>query len=179
MFKEKRISRSEIYKGKIFNVYKDEVELCNGNIVIREKVEHYGGVCVIVKNKEGKFLFVEQFRYGVNSQTLELIAGKLGKDENPEQCAIREAEEEAGIKAKKVLYLGSIYPTPAYDSEIIHCYFICEYEKVGCKPDENEFLEVRALSEDEVIGKIMNNEINDAKTVTFFLKYLINEKNKI
>ncbi len=171
MFKEERIKRENIYKGKIFNIYRDEVKLCDGSFAIREKVEHNGGVCVIIKNELNEYLFVNQFRYGVDEEIVELVAGKLEKGEDIEKCAIREAEEEAGIKVKKLSYLGKIYPTPAYDSEIIHCYVVEEYEQVKQKLDDKEFLNVICLKEEEIVRMISNNQIKDAKTLAFLLLY--------
>jgi ADP-ribose pyrophosphatase len=120
-FNEKTLNEKYVHKGKILNLRVDDVELPDGNGAIREVVEHSGGSCVLCE-KDGKILLVKQFRYPYKEELLELPAGKLNPGETPEQTAIRELEEEGGIKAEKVEKLFDIYPTPAYTNEIIRIY---------------------------------------------------------
>ena len=53
---------------------------------------------------------------------IELPAGKVDDGEAPEQCAVRELEEEIGAVIDNLCYLGPMLPSPAYVTEIIHLY---------------------------------------------------------
>ena len=61
-----------IYKGKIFDLIQKDVVI-NDKIYQRDIIRHPGGVGVLV-TKEGKILFVKQFRHAINKETLEIPA---------------------------------------------------------------------------------------------------------
>ncbi len=170
-FKEKTLSANYLYKGKILNLRKDDIVLPDGNKAIREVVEHSGGCCVLCE-MEGKILLVRQFRYPYMEEVLELPAGKVNPGEDPEQTAIRELEEEGGIKAKKVEKMFDVYPSPGYTDEIIRIYRATEIEKSEAHLDEDEFLECVWLSKKELKQMIDKGEIKDGKTLIALLAIL-------
>jgi len=74
--------------------------------------EHYAtpkiSVQIILENNKGEFLLLrrsQEFRQG----TLNTPGGFIECGETAEQAALRETEEETGIKIKKIEYIGS-YP---------------------------------------------------------------------
>lgn len=73
-------------------------------------------------------LLVEQFRFGPflrgdpNPWTLEPVAGHVDTGETPEQCARREAREEAGLVMGALHFAGGYYPSPGAVSEYVHSY---------------------------------------------------------
>ena len=96
---EKEIKRTLIYDGKIMQVTREEVELENGEHAYREVVYHHGGVCILAV-KDQQIILVKQFRYPNRIQTIEVPAGKIEKDEDPQDCAFRELEEETNNRAR-------------------------------------------------------------------------------
>ncbi len=167
---EKKISRKVIYEGKIINVYNDTVLLPNGKETHRELVEHHGGVCVAALTDEGNLLFVRQFRYPYGRVLLELPAGKLEKGEDPLSAGMRELEEECGVVAEKVFPMGTVYPTVAYCTEIIHLFLAQGLSKTRQHLDDGEFLSVEEIPLKEAVKLVMNGEISDSKTVALILK---------
>jgi ADP-ribose pyrophosphatase len=173
---EKTISTESLYNGKILNLRRDTAELCNGNHAAREVVEHSGGVCVVPLTESGNIVMVRQFRYPFGEELLEIPAGKLERGENPLRAAERELFEETGYRDAKLEFLGKLYPTPAYCTEVIHMYLArglkCNTNSGSPENhlDEDEFLEVVTLPFNEVIDMIIMNEISDAKTQLAVLK---------
>ena len=167
-FKEKTLKKSYVYKGKILSVRKDDIVLPDNTPAIREVVEHSGGSAIYCENK-GKILLVKQFRYPYAEQLYEIPAGKLNAGESPEQTAIRELEEEGGIKAKKVEKMFDIYPTPAYTNEIIRIYKATEFVETKICLDKDEFLTSEWIDKYEVKKMIENGHIKDAKTIVAVL----------
>jgi len=167
---EKKLNRQTIYEGKVFNIYHDEVLLPNDKISYRDLVEHHGGVCIAAKTADDHYLLVQQFRYPLNKIMLEFTAGKKEKGEDPLECAKRELLEETGYQAEEFISLGSFVPTCGYSTEIIHLYYANKLSFVGQALDENEFLNVVSLKLDDILTKIMNNEIDDAKTIIMAFK---------
>ncbi|HPN61612.1 MAG TPA: NUDIX hydrolase, partial [Bacilli bacterium] len=109
MKKEETVSQNYLYQGKVLNLRIDDVRLPNGDLGHREIVEHHGGVCGLAVNKEGKILFVKQYRIALDDFILELPAGKIEIGENPEATIVRELEEEIGIKVNQIEKAGIIY----------------------------------------------------------------------
>ena len=167
-FNEKTVKKEYIYKGKILTVRKDDILLPNGNPAIREVVEHSGGSAIYCE-KDGKVLLVKQFRYPYEQELYEIPAGKLNEGETPEQTAIRELEEEGGIKAKSVEKLFDIYPTPAYTNEIIRIFKATDLTDSKIKLDEDEFLSGEWVEKDVALKMVNNGEIKDAKTIIAIL----------
>lgn len=170
-FKEKTVKSEVIYKGRIITVKKDDIVLPNGNPAIREVVHHSGGSAVLCE-MDGKILMVKQFRYPYAEELWEIPAGKLNEGESPELTAIRELEEEGGIKAKRVEKLFEIYPTPAYNDEIIRIYQAFDLEKTQKHLDEDEFLTSKWIEKEKLKDMIYSGEIKDAKTVIALLAVL-------
>src|SRR3954470_14342760 len=97
---EKTLSSKEIFKGRVIDLYVEEVELPNGKTSTREIVKHPGAVAVIAITPENKILMVEQFRKPLGRTLVEIPAGKLEKGEQPDATARRELEEETGYTCK-------------------------------------------------------------------------------
>lgn len=169
-FTEKTIATREIYKGRIVHLVEDTVILPDGRKAGRELVLHNGGAGVIAIDEDKNVLMVSQYRKPYDQMILEVPAGKLEKDEDPQSAAIRELEEETGYTAEKVTYIGKYYPTPGYCSEITYLYFAENLTFVGQKLDHGEFVELKKIPLSELVDMVMNNEIPDAKTAIAILK---------
>ncbi len=167
-FNEKTLESKCIYDGKIIKVKKDKVLLPNKKEAFREIVEHGGGACVLCE-KEGKILLVKQFRYAYNKEIWEIPAGKINAGEEPYLTALRELEEEGGIKAESAELLYEIYPSPGYTSEIIYLYKVNEFSVTNQHLDEDEFLSGKWFSREELKKMIKSGEIKDGKTLIALL----------
>ena len=167
-FKEKTIKESTIYKGKILNLRKDDVILQNGNHAIREVVEHSGGSAIYCQI-DNKILLVKQFRYPNKEEIWEIPAGKKNDGETLEQTALRELEEECGLRAEKVEKLFDIYPSPAYTDEIISIYKAIKVKTTKMHLDEDEFLRCQWWEVEDVKKMINDGTIKDAKTIIAIL----------
>ena len=170
-FKEKTVKEEYLYNGKILSLRKDQIVLPNGNPAIREVVEHSGGSAVLCE-VDGKILLVKQFRYPYKEEVLEIPAGKINAGETPEQTAIRELEEEGGMKAERVEKMIDVYPSPGYTDEIIRIYKAVNPKKTQMNLDEDEFLTGEWIEKEKLKQMIENGQIKDAKTLIALLKIL-------
>ena len=172
--KEVPVSSKEIYNGRILRVTQDTVRMENGREALREVVHHPGGACVVPLTADRQVIMVRQFRYPHLKETLELPAGKLEYGEDPAACAERELSEEAGASADLLEPLGCLYPTPAYDKEVIYM-FLARNIRQGQDQhlDADEFLDIVQLPLEEVAAMVMRGEIPDAKTQIALLKTVL------
>lgn len=170
-FKEKTLAKNYIYKGKILNLRKDDIELPNGKPAVREIIEHSGGSCVYCE-KDGAVYLVKQYRYAYGEELWEIPAGKLNPGEDPKQTALRELEEEAGLKANSIELMFEVYPTPGYTNEIIRIYRAWNFTKVQMHLDEDEFLSGEWIPIPKLKQMMDSGDIKDGKTLIALLKAL-------
>ncbi len=170
--REKTLSRQTVYDGAIIKVHKDQAETADGQLTSREVVQHPGGVGIALEDEDGKFFVVTQWRYAQEVQTVEFPAGKKEKGEDPLVTAKREIAEETGYEGTDWIYLGKMYPTPAYDTEIIDLYYAKKGQYLGQHLDADEKINVSRMSLEELTDAIYTGKIADAKTMgmTFLVK---------
>lgn len=168
---ETTLDSTVLYDGKILRVEKDTVLLEDGTQAIREVVRHPGGVCVLAVTAQDEILFVRQLRYPYQEVTMEIPAGKLEYGEDPEECGRRELLEECGCTPEQFSYLGKLYPTPAYDSEIIRIYLAEGLHFGEQSLDSDEFLDVERIPFTQALEMVLRDEIPDSKTQIALLKY--------
>ena len=167
---EKKLSSELIYDGKILRLTRDAALLENGETAFREVVHHSGGVCVLPLDDDGNVLFVKQFRYPFASVLLEIPAGKREPGEDPLQCGIRELSEEVGARASEIIPLGKLYPTVAYNTEVIYMYLARGLSFHDQHLDADEFVDVTRIPLKEAYEMVMRDEIPDSKTQIAILK---------
>lgn len=169
VLEEKTISTKEIFKGKIIDVSVETVSLPNGDIAEREIVRHPGGVGILAITDDDKIILVKQYRKPYDKAIYEIPAGKRDKGEDIKLCGRRELLEETGATAEHFEYLCAFYPSPGFTDEIDHLYLAKGLKFGEANPDEDEFLDIEFFPIEKVYEMIMNNEINDGKTITGFL----------
>ena len=154
---EKTVKSDVIYEGPIFTITHDTAELENGKNAVRDVLHHHGGVCVIPVTDDNEIFLVRQFRYPFHTATLA-------------QCGKRELLEETGCTCTEYTYLGEMYPTPAYNSEITYMYMARGLSFGSQDLDSDEFLDVEKIPLAKAVEMVMNNELPDGKTQIAILK---------
>lgn len=168
----KRLDRELIYKGSIVDFYKDTMQVPNGNIVKWDFISHKGAAAVIPVMKDGTILMVRQYRNALDRYTLEIPAGGLnGAEEPTDVAAARELEEETGYKSENLELLLSIRTTVAFCNEKIDIYVANNLQKGNQNLDEDEFIDVKAYSLDELVQMIYDGKIEDSKTISAIMTY--------
>lgn len=179
VFEEKTISSETKYKGHIINVRVDTVAMPDNRTAFRDIVDHPGGVGIVPLTDDNKVIMVKQFRKPIEKVIYEIPAGKLDHGEPHYDCGVRELEEETGMKAKEFIYLGHMYPTPGFANETTYLYLAKGLYQGKLHPDEDEYLDIETIPIKKLRDMIMNNEINDAKTVFGIFKTLELIKNSL
>ena len=155
-----------IYDGKILHVERWQVTCPNGRSATREIVVHKGAAAVVPVYPDGTTLLVRQHRVAVDRVTLEIPAGKLDSaGEDPLDCAVRELEEETGLRAGRMTLLTSLLTTPGFCTEKIAIYLAQDLTQGQTHPDEDEFLDLVRIPLEEAVARIMRGEIRDSKTI--------------
>lgn len=168
----KRVGRELVYQGAILEVYKDHMEFENGNTADWDYIHHHGAAAVVPVLDDGRILMVTQYRNALERDTLEIPAGKL---DDPQEagliCAKRELEEETGYRSDCFEWLLNIRTTVAFCNEKIEIYVARDLIRSEQHLDENEYVNVKAYTVEELKQKIYTGKIEDAKTVAAILAY--------
>ncbi|MCI3947422.1 ADP-ribose diphosphatase [Pseudomonas syringae] len=173
------ISRENCFKG-FYRLDKLHVrhELFAGGMskeISRELFVRHDAVCVLPYDaKRDEVVLIEQFRVGAMKKTqnpwlIELVAGLIDKDEQPEEVAHREAEEEAGLVFDALWPITKYFPSPGGSDEFVHLYMgRCSSEGAGGLhglESEGEDIRVTVWSFDDAMQAMKDGEIKNASTI--------------
>lgn len=168
---EKFIKKHSIYKGKVLELFCDNVTLPNGASATREYINLPGASAVLAFIDDSNIVLVRQFRYAINQVTYEIPAGKIDYGETPLDCALRELKEETGYHAKKINKILSFCPSTAFSTEFLHVFTAFDLQKGIINTDEDEFIETKIFSFQSVLEMVENGQIIDAKTIIAILSF--------
>ena len=134
-------------------------------------------IAILPLSNKGKIWLLEQYRPAVKKWILEAPAGTGIIGEDPKETAIRELEEETGLRnPEKLEKIAEAYVSPGYTTEYMH-YFLAWNPKPGpSHPEEHEVINVRELSLNSALDMVKQNKITDAKTIILLLYALIKIK---
>ena len=172
LFREKTLSSTYIFRGKIINLRQDKVKLPDGRESIREIVEHPGAVVVLALTNDDKMVMIRQFRKAADEVLWELPAGKVEPGENLKNCALRELEEETGYFSRKIKKLITFFSTPGFCNEKLTLFLAEDLEKRNKNEDADEFIEVELVNPNEALKLVQKNIIKDAKTIIGILYFV-------
>ena len=157
--------RDVVYKGRIFELVRENVTLKNGVTTDLDIIRHPGAAAIVPAYGYDKIVLIKQYRHAIGEFVWEIPAGTFDNNEDPLECAKRELLEETGYIANFWEKLGEITPVPAYSDEKIHVYFAANLTKRDQKLDDDEILDVHTLKVPDVLNMIHRGEIKDSKTI--------------
>ncbi len=166
---EQMISSERVFDGRIVGVRTDAVLLPNGRNATREVVEHRPSVVVVPIDADGNAILVRQYRYPAEQVLLEAPAGVVEESETPDDCAMRELQEEIGFSSRDLRALGGFWMSPGYCTEFMYAYLAKDLVPSRLEADDDESIEVERVSISRVSRLIRLGEIQDAKTIAALL----------
>ena len=157
----------QVFEGRVFTVTRDRVRLPHGVETIMDIVRHRGSVVLIPMPDETSVILVRQYRHAIGQHVWELPAGSLEPGEDATAAALRECHEEIGQAATTAERVASLYPSPGYTTEVMHFYKLTglHVPDHAAEQDEDEHLEPRTFSLNELRALVAAGEITDMKTV--------------
>ena len=118
----KILSSKLIYKGRVFEIRREQVREPSGLSVTREVVKHPGSVVVLPVLADGRIVLIRQYRHAAGQYLWELVAGHKEPHETFAEGARRELKEETGYTARRFRKLLEIFPSPGLLGELMEIY---------------------------------------------------------
>jgi ADP-ribose pyrophosphatase len=124
--------------------------------------------------KSDSIALVEQFRIGAMNQPdnpwlLEVIAGMIEKGEEPEEVAIRESKEEAGLNLTEVQLIRRYLASPGCTPEEVFIYYaetdLSQVQGVHGLEAEGEDIQVHVMSADDAIQMLDEGIIKNSISI--------------
>jgi ADP-ribose diphosphatase len=138
-----------------------------GEVANRLVIVHPGAVAVVAI-VDDDIILIDQYRTPVDSNVLEIPAGKLdAADVSTEQAARRELLEETGYEATTLTELTAILTTVGFTDEKITIYLADGLTPGDTQPDgiEEFAATVVRIPFEEAVRRVISGEIQDAKTI--------------
>lgn len=169
-FELKKITfRHKLFSGEI-----------SGNVVRELLMKGEAAALIAYDPKLDNVILIEQVRIGAYDPTqkkspwlLELVAGMVDKgNEAPEEVAIREAKEEAGLEVSEVQHALSVWDSPGGQLERLHLFLgLVDSTQVksgaihGLLEEENEDILVHVVSREQAYQWVEDGTIDNVIAV--------------
>lgn len=151
----KILSSDYVLSDDFLTLRTDKCERADGHIVPRYHViELTPWVTVIPITEEGNILLVREYRHAAGVVMVGLPGGTSDPSETDwELVGRRELSEETGYKADRMEHIGSCYPNPAVQDNLIHYYLALDCKEVSEQDlDPNEEIEVIEMPLEEFLA---------------------------
>lgn len=167
----KLLSSKEIYRCGLFQVVEEVAEGRDGFRMKRAVVHHPGSAVVLVVDENERVLLVRQYRLPARKRIWELPAGKIDEGETALAAAKRELREETGYRAGRWKKLASYWASPGFLAERMNVYLATELAPGEAAPMEDERIEMRWFTGEEMDELIAGGKMDDGKTMIGYLAW--------
>ncbi len=143
--------------------------------ISREVFIRHDAVCVLPYDPQrDEVVLIEQFRVGALGKTdnpwlIELVAGLIDRDEEPEEVGHREGQEEAGLTFSSLWPITRYFPSPGGSTEFVHVYLgRCDSSNAGGLhglDEEAEDIRVTVWSYDDALQAVRDGRISNAASI--------------
>jgi len=166
--------RRLIHRGAKFDFEQVELRSPDGRTIMkREVVRHPGAVCILPLLDHGsprpRVVMIRNQRVALGREIWELPAGTLEPPEPPDQCAVRELEEETGYAPATIAPLGRFYTTPGMTDELMHAFLATDLTERAQRLQADESIRVEVISAAEALSMVDRGDLMDAKSMLTLL----------
>jgi 8-oxo-dGTP pyrophosphatase MutT (NUDIX family) len=163
-----------VFKGAVWDVCRDSVDLGQAGTVKREYVLHPGAVSIVALRMVGgrdQLLLIQQYRHPVGAFEWELPAGLLDvAGEPPWLCAARELNEEADLTAARWHVLIDYFGSPGGISEALRVFLARDLSDVHqderfTREAEEQGIRACWVDLDEAYDAVLRSQLHNPSAV--------------
>ncbi|HKB90849.1 MAG TPA: NUDIX hydrolase [Opitutaceae bacterium] len=136
-------------------------------------IETSDWVNVLAVTVDRQIVLVRQFRYGIDTFSLEIPGGVIDLGEDPVEAGLRELREEAGFSGENARIIGRVHPNPAIQNNTCHLVLVENAKRTHeLEWDTDEELEVLIAPVDEVYAMVQQGQITHAMVLDALLFFV-------
>ena len=157
----KKITSKKVFEDRWFKARADACQFPDGRIIdpyYVVELPNWANAVVVTPNNE--IVLVKQYRYPVDTVTIELPGGVINDGEDPMVAALRETQEETGYSSSQIQLICKTAPNPAINGNTAYFYLIENAVPTAhTNPDFFEDIEVVLYSKNDFIQLLQQNKI--------------------
>jgi len=165
----KKLNEKILFKNHWWVYKRDTFQLPSGQVGEYHYVHTDGASMVVPVLDDGRVVLVKQYRYLNNRDSIELPCGGVKPGHTHEETARFELEEEAGMQAAEICFVGEFNPYNGVTNEYCRVYVARGLRKTQARPDETEEFEIVVRTPQEIDQMIERNEIWDGMTLAAWM----------
>ena len=160
-----------LFQGERFRVVRATHANPDGVERTREVIRHPGAVAILPLLDDGRICLIRNFRVSVGTTLIEIPAGTLEPDEDPDGAARRELIEETGYRPATMQRLTAFYSSPGILDERMYLYLATGIRPGATDLDAEEDIRPLLVTFDEALEMVRDGRIQDAKSLAGLLYY--------
>jgi 8-oxo-dGTP pyrophosphatase MutT (NUDIX family) len=164
------LSSRNVYENPWVSVREDRVIRPGGKEGYFGIIELKAGSTVLALTPQSEVYLVQEYKYGIERNSIELMSGALEASETPLEAARRELKEELGLEAIEWIDLGMVNPFTTAVHAPNYMFLALGVREGESNPDEGEVLEIIKTPFSNAIDMVMRSEITHSASCVLILK---------
>jgi 8-oxo-dGTP pyrophosphatase MutT (NUDIX family) len=157
----------EIFRNEFVHLY--SVQASFGTFFKEYFVTDHGTRVGVIVLRGDEVLLVRQYRFLIDEESWEIPGGGQHASETPEQAAVRECREEAGIECRTLASLFDYRIGTDVSEGRVRLFRCLDWQESGDTGDRKETDGRAWVPVDECLRKVMSGELKDLMTVMALL----------
>ncbi|HJQ09067.1 MAG TPA: NUDIX hydrolase [Candidatus Saccharimonadales bacterium] len=158
------------YENHWISVREDQVIRPDGKTGIFGVVTMRPGISVLPVDDDGYVYLMQEYKYGTEKETIEVISGSGEPGEALHDTVRREMEEEAGLIAREITDLGYIDPFTSVVNSPNYLYLAEGLIEGMPEPEGTEHIQVLRVPYQQALDWVMDGTITHGASVAIILK---------
>jgi 8-oxo-dGTP pyrophosphatase MutT (NUDIX family) len=174
MHEWKKVNSRVVFDHPRIHLVEDEVILPDGSTTHYLLDVNKKDYVTVIAQIDNKICMIYDYSYPHNQMLLQFPEGACDDDETPEQTAIRELEEETGLRAKAIKIIGKNFDHHRRSTALNYVLLTENAEDTGTTHlgAEESFSEKVLLTEPEISRKIASGEIVQKNALSAWAIYI-------
>lgn len=160
----------KVYENPWISVREDEVTRPSGEDGIFGVVTMVPGSSVLPLDDDNHIYMVEEFKYGIERVSLEIVSGAIDNGETPLEAAKRELHEELSCVADEWVSLGTVHPFTTIVNSPNHIFLAKGLEFVLADQESENTLKVVKVKIEDALDMVICSDVIHAASCIAILK---------